>query len=151
MSDWFPCPPSHTARVLALLDRMTRKRSNLVLAADVTTIDALLDLIRKVGPHVAVIKTHLDILTDLTPDWIPALKQAAQDADCMLFEDRKFADIGHTTQLQFTQGTTQIAEWADFVTVHSLPGPGILEAMRDACHAHQCGLLLLASMSAPAP
>jgi orotidine-5'-phosphate decarboxylase len=40
---------------------------------------------------------------------------------------RKFADIGIT--LQYTKGLFRIAEWADLVTVHILPGEGIIQAL----------------------
>ncbi len=45
------------------------------------------------------------------------------------FLTRKFADIGHTVVLQYTKGLFRIAEWADLVTVHALPGEGILQAL----------------------
>lgn len=31
--------------------------------------------------------------------------------------------------LQYTKGLFQIAQWADLVTVHALPGEGILQAL----------------------
>ncbi len=46
-----------------------------------------------------------------------------------LFFDRKFADIGNTVILQYTKGLFRIAEWADLVTVHALPGEGIVQAL----------------------
>jgi uridine monophosphate synthetase len=42
---------------------------------------------------------------------------------------RKFADIGNTVALQYTKGLFRIADWADLVTVHALPGEGILQAL----------------------
>jgi len=42
---------------------------------------------------------------------------------------RKFADIGNTVKLQYTKGLFQIAQWADLVTVHVLPGEGIVQAL----------------------
>jgi len=44
-------------------------------------------------------------------------------------EDRKFADIGNTCSLQLGGGAYRIAEWADIVTAHALPGPSILNAL----------------------
>ena len=42
---------------------------------------------------------------------------------------RKFADIGNTVKSQYTKGLFQISQWADLVTVHILPGEGIVEAL----------------------
>lgn len=44
-------------------------------------------------------------------------------------EDRKFADIGNTCSLQLEGGAYRIAEWADMVTAHALPGPSILNSL----------------------
>jgi orotidine-5'-phosphate decarboxylase len=32
--------------------------------------------------------------------------------------------------LQYSQGVHRIAEWADLVTVHALPGEGIVQALK---------------------
>ena len=37
-------------------------------------------------------------------------------------EDRKFADIGNTQELQFSYGIYKISNWADFVTSHVIGG-----------------------------
>jgi len=44
--------------------------------------------------------------------------------------DRKFADIGQTVSSQYCGGLLSMSEWSDFVTVHSLPGPGVISALR---------------------
>ena len=44
-------------------------------------------------------------------------------------EDRKFADIGNTCKLQLGGGAYRIADWADMVTAHALPGPSILNSL----------------------
>lgn len=44
-------------------------------------------------------------------------------------EDRKFADIGNTCRLQLGGGAYRIADWADMVTAHALPGPSILKSL----------------------
>ena len=46
----------------ALLALMARKRSNLAVAADVPSLEALLALADAAGPHIAVLKTHVDML-----------------------------------------------------------------------------------------
>jgi orotidine 5'-phosphate decarboxylase subfamily 1 len=50
---------------------------------------------------------------------------------------------------QYTGGIYRVAEWADLVTVHSIPGPGILKGLGDAFRllGRPRGILLLAEMS----
>lgn len=48
----------------------------------------------------------------------------------ILLLHRKFADIGNTVQLQYAKGLFRISEWADLVTVHALPGEGIVQALQ---------------------
>jgi orotidine 5'-phosphate decarboxylase subfamily 1 len=133
------------ARDLLLL--MHEKQTNLALAADVTTKQELLALVDAVGEHICMLKMHIDIITDFDQDLIHQLRQRAKQYRFLICEDRKFADIGNTSVLQFTCGMYCIASWADLVTVHAIAGAGILQALSPACKEHECGMLLLAHMS----
>lgn len=130
-----------------LFELMEVKQSNLAVAADVTSGAELLDLVRQVGAHICVLKTHIDILTDYSPELIEQLQQLQRQHQFLIFEDRKFADIGNTVRLQYAAGIYQIAKWADISNAHILPGPGIIDAMREVGLPLQRGLLLLAQMS----
>ena len=106
-----------------LLEISLEKKSNLIVSADVITTQELLDLAEKVGPHIVALKTHIDIITDFDPDTtILPLKDLATKYNFMLMEDRKFADIGNTQELQFSYGIYKISNWADFVTSHVIGG-----------------------------
>ncbi|CAF1655700.1 unnamed protein product, partial [Didymodactylos carnosus] len=85
-------------------------------------------LSKQVGDYICLLKIHCDILNDFTMEKIRQLKTISKEKNFLLFEDRKFADIGNTVSLQYTKGLSQICEWADLVTVHALPGDGILKA-----------------------
>ncbi len=130
-----------------LFNIMEQKNTNLALSADVTSTDKLIDLIEQCGPEICILKTHIDILEDFAFDITTQLKQMAQHYQFLILEDRKFADIGKTVQLQYQGGIYRIAEWADLVTVHSLPGPGCLTALQEVVLKQKQGVLLLAEMS----
>lgn len=106
-----------------LLNTALSKQSNLIASADVTTTAELLELAEKTGPHIVALKTHIDIITDFDYEkTILTLKAIAEKHNFLLMEDRKFADIGNTQELQFKYGVYKITDWADFVTSHVIGG-----------------------------
>ena len=115
-----------------LLEIAIEKKSNLIASADVITTAELLDFAEKVGPHIVALKTHADIITDFDADsTILPLKDIAAKHNFLLMEDRKFADIGNTQELQFSYGTHKISNWADFVTSHVIGGYDSLDCFRN--------------------
>jgi uridine monophosphate synthetase len=126
-----------------------KKKSILCVAADVETTDELTKLAEDVGPHISVLKLHADIIRDWTSETSMRLREIASRHDFLLFEDRKFADIGSTVVAQFSSGTHQIASWADIINAHALPGPGVIDGLRQVCEksGRTVGLLLVAQMS----
>lgn len=130
-----------------LFKLIEEKQSNLALSADVTKSEELLRLADQCGPYICVLKTHIDILEDFKQEILQQLIKIAQRHHFLLLEDRKFADIGNIVQQQYQGGIYQIADWADLITVHSLPGPGCLSALQDVGLNKNRGVLLLAEMS----
>ncbi len=125
-----------------LLNIAIEKRSNLIVSADVTTTAELLNLVEKVGPHIVALKTHIDIISDFDADkTILPLKDLASKYNFLLMEDRKFADIGNTQELQFSMGVFKISNWADFVTAQVIAGYDSLDCFRNV------GVVAILSMS----
>ncbi|KAG0728404.1 Uridine 5'-monophosphate synthase [Chionoecetes opilio] len=131
----------------ALLALMASKKTNLCVAADVTTSRELLSLADQVGPHICLLKTHVDILEDFTPDTVDKLKTLAEKHNFLLFEDRKFGDIGSTVARQYGGGLYATAEWAHLVTAHGLPGDGVIKGLMSAAGGRLRGCILVAQMS----
>lgn len=126
---------------------MDEKQSNLCVAADFIYAEQILDLAEQIGKHTAVFKTHVDIIKDFTPEFTKKLEHIANQKNFLIFEDRKFADIGKTVQLQYKQGIYHIADWADITNTHTVAGPGSIEALKEIGLPKNRGLLLLAEMS----
>ncbi|WBV58731.1 orotidine-5'-phosphate decarboxylase [Chryseobacterium daecheongense] len=115
-----------------LLELAISKESNLIASADVTTTRELLEFAEKVGPHIIALKTHIDIISDFEFEkTITPLKELAEKHKFLLMEDRKFADIGNTQELQFTSGVFKITDWADFVTSQVIGGFESLDCFKN--------------------
>jgi uridine monophosphate synthetase len=124
--------PSCSTLASYLLNLMTIKQTNLCLSADVNSTSELLKIAEELGDTICVLKTHADIISDFTERSATQLREIASRKHFLIFEDRKFADIGSTVQKQYISGPLSIAKWAEIVTVHLFSGPGILTALEGA-------------------
>ncbi|KAL5527595.1 URA1 [Sanghuangporus baumii] len=131
----------------ALLETIERKSSNLCVSVDVSKKANFLSVIDAVGPYACLIKTHIDIIEDFDGDLIKQLTELSAKHDFLIFEDRKFADIGNTVALQYSGGMHRIASWAHITNAHPVPGPSIISGLSSVGLPLGRGLLLLAEMS----
>ncbi|KAF8314758.1 orotidine-5'-phosphate decarboxylase [Clavulina sp. PMI_390] len=145
----------------ALLACMERKKSNLCVSVDVTKKDSVLRVVEAVAPYVCLIKailwpaspasfaaqTHIDIVEDFDHDLVEKLVALSEKHDFLIFEDRKFADIGNTVVLQYSRGVHRIASWAHITNAHPVPGPSVVTGLASVGLPLNRGLLLLSEMS----
>ncbi len=107
-----------------LFELMAEKQTNLAIAADVTDPNELISIVQAVGDEICVLKTHIDVVTDFSKELIDELVSLKEKHNFLIFED-----------------------WADITNAHVVPGPGIIEGLRDVGLPKGRGLLLLAEMS----
>ncbi|KAI0463901.1 orotidine 5'-phosphate decarboxylase [Komagataella kurtzmanii] len=135
-------------RLFALMEQ---KQSNLCASVDVRTTKELLELLDKLGPFICLAKTHIDIIDDFTYDGtILPLLELSKKHKFLIFEDRKFADIGNTVKHQYQGGVYKIAQWADITNAHGVTGSGIVKGLKEAATEttdQPRGLLMLAELS----
>ncbi len=129
-----------------LRDTIQKKKSNVILSLDVETAKEFFALLERTADHIAMVKTHMDIMKDFSPAVIKDLQSLCAAKGIMIFEDRKFADIGNTVRMQYRSGIYRIADWADFVTVHMIAGEAILDGLFGGITGRSS--FLLAKMSA---
>lgn len=102
------------------------------------------------GPYIAVFKTHIDIISDFGVDTFQRLQGLAKKHNFLLFEDRKFIDIGNTVQRQYRGGALRIYDWAHMVNASVLAGEGIIHALAQVIEngeERDRGILILAEMT----
>ncbi|CAH7686138.1 orotidine-5'-phosphate decarboxylase [Phakopsora pachyrhizi] len=149
-------PNELTRKILNLIEKRKKKK--------------LIEIIEIVGQHVCMIKvinqldkdrtrqvntdrsltlteTHIDIIEDFDWDLVERLIELSERYNFMIFEDRKFADIGNTVKYQYSSGIYRIVEWSDLTNAHTVPGESIIRGLSEVGKPRGRGLLLLAEMS----
>ena len=130
-----------------IIDIMEEKKTNLAFSADISSSAELLRVVNLVGPHCCMVKTHVDILDDFSQEFVAKLKELSQKHNFVIFEDRKFADIGNTVVNQYSKGMYRINDWAELTNAHVVPGQGVVDGLHSCVGSHDRACLLIAQMS----
>ena len=119
-----------------IIDIMLEKKSNLCVALDFNKVEEIIEMIEK-GKHVVVFKLHIDLIDDFSEEFIKKLITLKKQYNFVVFEDRKFSDIGNIFKYQFTGGIYKIKNWADIITVHLISGSNMLEVFKNSRNNNQ--------------
>jgi uridine monophosphate synthetase len=134
-----------TAR--SLFEIMDQKKTNLAFSADFTHKEILLRYADLLGPEICVLKTHIDLVQDFDKELVQELKRIAKKHQFLIFEDRKFTDIGTISKMQYEKGIYHISDWAHIINAMATSGPGIVEGLKEAGLSLGRGLLMVAELS----
>lgn len=131
-----------------LFGLMATKKTNLAIAADFTDSDRVVKLANDLGPYICAFKVHADIIEKFDEQGTAGkLRYFADKHQFLLFEDRKFVDIGAVAQQQLEHGSHRIGQWADLITLTCMQGSDSIGAMKRARLRPSLGALLVAEMS----
>ena len=131
-----------------LFEIIELKKTNLAFSVDITNASEVLRLADLVGPHICVLKTHVDIISDFSVSFTKSLVELSNKHNFIIFEDRKFADIGSTVVKQYAEGIYHIKDWAEITNAHAVPGDGVIKGLKNAAGNLPRACLLIAQMSA---
>lgn len=124
---------------------ISSKKTRLCFSADFKNKKELIKWIHIVGPHICILKTHIDILEDFDENLIDELIKLKEKYNFLIFEDRKFSDIGKIFHSQLYGGIYKIARWADIITIHGVCCNGMLSYLNDKNNSPK--VLIVSEMS----
>ena len=131
-----------------IINIMLEKKSNLAVALDLTDKEKILSSIDKIGKYVVIIKLHCDIINDFDVEFVGKMLEKSNTYKFLIFEDRKFSEIGNIFHKQYTGGVHKIRNWANIINFHLISGPKMLDLYRNTLNPNKMqGGLLVAEMS----
>lgn len=122
------------------LKKTIERKTNICLALDIPEWNRFFDILERISSRICMVKIHLDIMENTLPKNIKRLRNLAESKDFMIWEDRKFCDIGNTNRLQLERLLEM--KLIDFVSVNPSGGSKSIEPFFD-----RIGIFVLAEMS----
>jgi uridine monophosphate synthetase len=129
-----------------LVNIILDKKTNLVFSADINDFFQLIKIVTMIGKYICILKIHCDTINDFTLEKGLILKKLSLELNFLLFEDRKFTDIGSVFKNQYTMGSYKISEWADIITVNTM-SIGIYTTFADINKDYSKAILPVCDMS----
>ena len=115
------------------------KNTKICLAADHDNSNDLFKTIEELGSYICILKLHYDIIKDFNDKTIEKLIDYKKKYNFLIWEDRKFADIGYIMEKQINN---HIIKWADLISVHPIAG---LESVQQI--SAKIGIILIGELS----
>lgn len=123
-----------------LLDIIKVKDTRICLAADVDSVEELLEIADTLGPYICLLKLHYDIIPDFHEKKCgDKLIELRKKHNFLIWEDRKYADIGSIMERQIR---LNVIPWANIVSVHALSGLESLKAI-----PNEIGIIAIGELS----
>ena len=104
------------------LKNIINKKGKICVALDFNDKELILQKLREYGNYAGIFKIHCDIINDFDNKFINDLLNLKKKYNFLIWEDRKFCDIGFITNQQVQYGVHKISKWADIITCHSVCG-----------------------------
>ena len=114
-----------------------KKKTPICLSLDVPCISNFFYILEACKEYICMVKIHLDMMKDFNFGNKEYLLKICKENNIMIWEDRKFCDIGKTHESQLKN-----IDWVDFVSVNPTGGADSLVPFFD-----KVGIFLLAEMS----
>ena len=116
------------------------KDTRICLAADVSSVEELLEIADALGPFICILKLHYDIIPQFHEKKCgDKLVELRKKHNFLIWEDRKYADIGSIMEKQIR---LNVIPWANIVSVHALPGLESLKAI-----PNELGIIAIGELS----
>lgn len=123
-----------------LRDIIKNKGTRICLAADVDSVEELLEIADTLGPYICILKLHYDIIPQFhEKECGKMLLELREKHNFLIWEDRKYADIGSIMEKQIR---LNLMPWANIVSVHALPGLESLKAI-----PNELGIIVIGELS----
>lgn len=126
---------------------MYKKKLNLVIFVDFMICGEVLSLVDKVGLYVCIVKIYVDIFEDFILGFVEFFYKFVEKYNFVIFEDRKFVDIGNIVKNQYSKGLYYIVDWVYLVNVYVVLGDGVIKGFKEIGEFFGRACFLIGEMS----